>query len=176
MTLARRLIRDNHIDAGQVESIDVGTNRNMPTALIHHQPKNALQAKFSMEFCIAALLLYGSAGLVQFTDEVVNRSEVQAIVRRVRFYVNDEAEQAGYNKMTTIIDIHLKDGRTVSGRTDFGKGSPADPMTYDDVAEKFLDAAAYAHWPHPKAAAIVDVVRKLEDLPDVRALTALCAS
>ena len=49
-------------------------------------------------------------------------------------------------------------------------------MTYDDVAEKFLDAANFARWPHAKAAGIVDVVRKLEDLPDVRALTALCAS
>jgi 2-methylcitrate dehydratase PrpD len=176
MTLARRLIRENHIDAAQVESVDVGTNRNMPNALIHHQPKNSLQAKFSMEFCIAALLLYGSAGLTQFTDEVVNRPEVQAMVRRVRFYVNPEAEKAGYNKMTTIIDIHLKNGRTVSGRADFGKGSPADPMTYDDVAEKFLDAAAFAKWPHPKAIAIVDLVRKLEEVSDVRALTALCAS
>jgi 2-methylcitrate dehydratase PrpD len=129
-----------------------------------------------MEFCIATLLLYGTAGLSQFTDEVVNRPEVQAMVRRVRFYVNAEAEKAGYNKMTTIIDIHLKDGRTISGRADFGKGSPADPMTYDDVAEKFLDAANFARWPHAKAAGIVDPVRKLEDLPDVRALTTLCAS
>jgi 2-methylcitrate dehydratase PrpD len=40
----------------------------MPTALIHHQPVNALQAKFSMEFCLASLLLYGKAGLQQFTD------------------------------------------------------------------------------------------------------------
>jgi hypothetical protein len=97
------------------------------------------------------------------------------MVRRVRFYVNAEAEKAGYNKMTTIIDIHLKNGRIVSGRADFGKGSPADPMTYDDVAEKFLDAAAFARLPHPKSVAIVNLVGKLEDLPDVRALTALCA-
>ncbi len=174
MTLMRRLIREKGIRAGQVESVDVGTNRNMPNALIHHQPKNALQAKFSMEFCMAALLLYGSAGLTQFTDEVVNRPEVQALIRRVHFGVNAEAERAGYNKMTTIIDIHLKDGRTVSGRADFGKGSPADPMTYDEVAEKFLDCARFARWPRDKAARIVEMVRKLEDLPDVSALTALC--
>ncbi|HUK14967.1 MAG TPA: MmgE/PrpD family protein [Bryobacteraceae bacterium] len=176
MTLMRGLIRENQIRADQVERVDVGTNRNMPTALIHHQPKDALQAKFSMEFCMAALLLYGSAGLSQFTDETVNRPEVQAMIRRVHFGVNAEAERAGYNKMTTIIDIHLKDGRTVSGRADFGKGSPADPMTYDEVAEKFLDAASYARWPSRKAAGIVDLVRKLEDLPDVRMLTELCAS
>ena len=173
MTLARRLIRENHIRADQVEAVDVGTNRNMPNALIHHQPQTALEAKFSMEFCMAALLLFGAAGLSQFTDEVVKRPEAQAMIRRVHFGVNPEAEKAGYNKMTTIVDIHLKDGRTISGRTDFGKGSPADPMSYDDVAEKFLDAASFARWPKSKAAKIVELVHKLESLPDVRSLTAL---
>ena len=36
--------------------------------------------------------------------------------------------------MTTIIDIELADGRKISGRADFGKGSPAKPMSYDEVA------------------------------------------
>ncbi len=82
-----------------------------------------------MEFCIAALLLYGKAGLNEFTDKIVNRPDVQAMIQRLHFGVNAEAEQAGYNKMTTIIELHLKDGRIISGRADFGKGSPADPLT-----------------------------------------------
>ena len=45
----------------------------MPNALIHHRPKNELEAKFSMEFCVAILLLERKAGLAQFTDETVNR-------------------------------------------------------------------------------------------------------
>jgi 2-methylcitrate dehydratase PrpD len=158
-----------------VERVDVGTNRNMPNALIHHQPKDALQAKFSMEFCMAALLLYGKAGLNEFAPEIVNRPEVQSMIGRVRFGVNAEAEAAGYNKMTTIIDIHLRDGKTISGRADFGKGSPADPMSYEEAAAKFEDCAAFAKWPRNKVKSIVDTVSRLESLPDVRALTALCA-
>src|SRR5947207_14509004 len=116
MTEMLRLIRENKIKAEDVERVDVGTNRNMPNALIHHQPKDSLQAKFSMEFCMAALLLYGKAGLGEFTDAVVNRQEVQSMISRVHFGVHPEAEAAGYNKMTTIIAIHLKDGRTIEGR------------------------------------------------------------
>ena len=174
MTELLRLIRENKITAGQVESMSVGTNRNMPNALIHHQPKDSLQAKFSMEFCMAALLLYGRAGLNEFTDEVVNRPEVQAMIRRVHFGVHPEAEKAGYNKMTSILELRLKDGRTISGRADFGKGSPAFPMRYDDVAEKFEDCARFAKWPAAKAKAIIENVRKLEEIADVRTLAALC--
>jgi 2-methylcitrate dehydratase PrpD len=176
MTEMQKLIKEYGIKAPQIESVDVGTNRNMPNALIHHQPKNALQAKFSMEFCMAALLLYGKAGLSEFTDEVVNRPEVQAMIARIHFGVHPEAEKAGYNKMTTIIDIHLKDGRIVSGRADFGKGSPENPISYDEVAAKFLDCAAFAKWPSKKAEAIVEVVRKLEAAANIRTLTALCAA
>ncbi|HLK64574.1 MAG TPA: MmgE/PrpD family protein [Bryobacteraceae bacterium] len=173
MTELERLIRTEKIDARRIERVDVGTNRNMPNALIHHHPKTGLEAKFSMEFCMASLLLYGKAGLSEFTDEVVNRPEVQNMIGRVRFGVNPVAEAAGYNKMTSILEIRLQDGRTISGRADFAKGSPAIPMSFDEVSAKFLDCAAFAKWPHDKATAVIAAVGKLETMPNVRALTAL---
>jgi 2-methylcitrate dehydratase PrpD len=170
-----RLIRTHAIQAQQVARVDVGTNRNMPNALIHHQPKTGLEAKFSMEFCMAALLLYGKAGLTEFTSQVVNRREVQAMIARIHFGVNPVAEAAGYNKMTTILDIRLRDGRTISGRADFAKGSPAIPMTYQEVADKFRDCAAFARWPSEKANRVIDTVGRLETVSDIRTLTALLA-
>jgi 2-methylcitrate dehydratase PrpD len=174
MTELLRLIRTERIKAADVEQVEVGTNHNLPNALIHHRPKNALQAKFSMEFCMAILLLDGKAGLRQFTDSVVNRPDVQEMIGRIRFYVDPEAEAAGYDKMTTILKIHLKDGRTIGGRADFGKGSPANPMSYAEVAGKFYGCADFADWPQAKAKQIVELVRNLESEPDMSRLTALC--
>ena len=173
MTELARLIRAEHIDPRQVERVEVGTNRNMPNALIHHHPKTGLEAKFSMEFCMAALLLYGKAGLAEFTDDVVNRPEVQTMIERVHFGVNPVAEAAGYNKMTTLLEIRLRDGRTIKGRADFAKGSPAIPMSYDEVADKFLDCAVFAKWPAERAKATIELVRNLETVRDVRKLTEL---
>jgi len=53
------------------------------------------------------------------------------MIERIDYNVHPEAEAAGYEKMTTLIDIKLADGRTISGRADFGKGSPANPMSDD---------------------------------------------
>jgi len=173
MTELLRLIHTNNIRAADVEHVEVGTNHNMPNALIHHHPTTGLQGKFSMEFCMAILLLDGKADQTKYTDAVVNRDDVKKMIERVHFYVDPEAEKAGYDKMTTIIKITLKDGRTISGRADFGKGSPSDPMSYDEVAEKFRGCAAFAEWPNSKANQVIDMVRKLEDVSDVRTLTAL---
>jgi len=173
MTELLRLIRRNSINAADVEQVEVGTNHNMLNTLIHHRPTTGLQAKFSMEFCMAILLLEGKADQTDFTDAVANRRDVQEMISRVRFYTAPEAEKAGYDKMTTILKITLKDGRIISGRADFGKGSPTNPMSYDEVAEKFLGCAAFAEWPVSKANQVIEMVRKLEDVSDIRTLTAL---
>jgi 2-methylcitrate dehydratase PrpD len=168
MTLLLSLIKQHDIRPQQVARLKVGTNQNMPNALIHHRPTTELQAKFSMEFCMAILLLEGKAGLAEFTDEVVNRPDVQAMIQKVDFGVHPEAEAAGYDKMTTIIEILLTDGRTISGRADFGKGSPANPMSYEEVADKFRECAAFSRWPSEKAGQVVEMVRRFEALADVR--------
>ncbi len=172
MTEMLALIAAHGIKAEDVERVDVGTNHNMQNALIHRRPRNELQAKFSMEFCMAILLLDGRANLPEFTDETVLRDDVRALIERIHFAVHPEAEAAGYAKMTTLIDIHMKDGRTISGRADFGKGSPANPMSYDEVADKFRGCAEFAGWPKDKSDAIIDLVATLDTAAGVKGLTA----
>jgi 2-methylcitrate dehydratase PrpD len=175
MTEMLRLIREHHLKASDVVRVRVGTNLNMPNALIHHRPTNELQAKFSMEFCMAILLLEGRAGLNEFTDEVVLRPDVRKMIEKVEFGVHPDAEAAGYHKMTTLIDIELADGRKVSGRADFGKGSPAMPMSYDEVADKFRENAQFAKFPQQRAEEVVAMVRELESLRSITQLTSVLA-
>lgn len=170
------LIREHDIRPEQVVKVKVGTNRHMPNALIHHRPTNELQAKFSMEFCMAILLLERKAGLAQFTDAVVNRPDVRKMIERIEFGVHPEAEAAGYEKMTTIIDIELTDGRTISGRADFGKGSPANPMSDQELADKFRECAAWGGLPEARADKVVEAVFRLEKLKSIRELTRLLAA
>lgn len=171
MTEMLRLIQEHDIRAQDVRHVRVGTNHNMPNALIHHRPKDELQAKFSMEFCMAILLLDGRAGLNEFTDAAVERADVKAMIEKVDFVVDDVAEAAGYHLMTTLIDIDLADGRRLSGRADMGKGSPAMPMSYDEVAAKFHENAEFAGLNRHTAAEIVELVSKLETLPSADLLT-----
>ena len=173
MTELARLIDAHKIQATQVENVDVGANHNMTTTLLHHQPKTGLEAKFSMEFCLAMLLLEHKAGLGQFSDKVVQRPDVQAMIRRINFYVDSEAESAGYDKMTSILKIHLTDGRTITGRADFGKGSPANPMNFDETAAKFRGCAEFAEWPMAKTEQIITFTKSLETAPDMSALSPL---
>ncbi len=172
MTEMLRLIKAHGIKAADVVRVRVGTNSNMPNTLIHNRPTDELQAKFSMQFSMAILLLAGRAGLGEYTDEMTHRADVKAMIERIDFVVDDEAEKAGYHKMTTLLDIDLKDGRRICGRADFGKGSPSDPLSYDDVAEKMRECSDYARWPRAKAEKVIAMVRDLEELPSIERLMA----
>jgi 2-methylcitrate dehydratase PrpD len=90
----------------------------------------------------------------------------------VNFYIDPEAEQAGLDKMTSILRIHLKNGKVLSARGEFAKGSPSNPMTYDEVAEKFKGCADFVKWPAAKTQAVIQFVKSLENAPDVGKLAA----
>ena len=168
-----RLVEKYNVRPGDVEKIDVGTNRNMPNTLIHHRPTNGLQAKFSMEYCIALILLERRASLAHFTDEFVKRADIQELLQRVNFYVDPIAENAGYDKMTSLISVHMKDGRLLKDQADYAKGSPADPMTFEEAAAKFRGCAEFAKWPTAKAEAIIEAMRTLERAANLKKLASL---
>ena len=176
MTELARLIEANKLQAAQVEKVDIGANHNMTTTLLHHQPKTGLEAKFSMEFCLAILLLDGKAGLGQFSDKVVLRPDVQEMIRGINFYVDPEAESAGYDKMTSILKIHLKNGAVIASRADFGKGSPANPMSFDEAAKKFRGCAEFAEWPAAKTEKIIAFTKDLDSVTDMTVLSSLLSA
>jgi 2-methylcitrate dehydratase PrpD len=173
MTAFLDLKREHDVRAEDVAEISVGTNRHMPNALIHHRPADHLAAKFSMEFCIAILLLRGRAGLAEFSDEIVRSPQVQDAIAKVRFHVDPEAEEAGYHTMTSIIRVRMNDGRELVTRAAFGKGSPANPMSDAELLDKFagcLEAGGIDADAGQKAAGLI---LDLESQPDVRAITGL---
>ena len=78
--------------------------------------------------------------------------------------------------MTSILKITLKDGSVITGRAAFGKGSPANPMTFDEAATKFRGCAEYVEWPQEKTERIIAFVRTLETAADVSALSPLLSA
>ena len=104
---------------------------------------------------------------------MVNRADVQDMIRRVDFGVHPDAEAAGFDKMTTIIEIELSDGKVVKGVADFGKGSPANPMSDEELQQKFRECAKWGGLDDSLAQRVIDCVWRIESLRDLRELTRL---
>lgn len=173
MTVTQELVTGHDVDPAQVTGIRVKTSENINTTLFHHRPKTILEAKFSLEFVLAALVLQRQLGLTDFTDEFVARPEMQRLIALTKYDTFSEAEgrALGCTIVTAFVEIDLADGRTLTGRADYGKGSKANPMSDAEVSDKFRDCAAYAGWPGGATQKAIDLVWRLEEIGDIRELS-----
>jgi 2-methylcitrate dehydratase PrpD len=169
------LVLSHDLKPEQVDRISVKSHRLMPLNLTYHRPTTGLEGKFSMEFSLASILVRRKAGLSEYTDEVVNRPDVQEAIRKIDYsvFTDEEAEAKGYHLWTTFLDISLRDGRTLSACADAAKGSATMPMTEREVADKFRDCAGFAGMPRSRTEEVIDLVLHLDELDDIRKLTAL---
>lgn len=170
MSLALDLVRLHDITAEQIAKVRVQTNQRMANTLVHNRPQNALEAKFSMPFCLAVVVAEGRAGLAEFTDEMVQRADIRDLISRIDYSSFDEAGP-NYTNVTTLLEIDLADGKTITGRADFAPGSTADPMNFDDVADKFRGCADHAGWPEGKSTQTIALVERLGELDEIGKLT-----
>ena len=155
------MVKEHGINASDIEAIDVGTNSNVPNALIYPMPTNALEGKFSIPFCMAIGVLERKAGIAQFQDRKVREPKVVEMMKRVTLYVDDEMEGLGYDQVRSRIRIKLKDGRTVEGRADVAKGHPLKPMNWEELGEKFRDCGLLV-LPRRNVDRAINLVGKLE--------------
>ena len=133
------LVKKNDLRAEHIDSVIVGTNSNVPNALIYSVAKTALEGKFSIPFCMAIAIVERKAGIAQFTDRKVRDPRVIEMMKRVTLVVDPELEALGYDQVRSRVTVKLKDGRTLEGRADVARGHPEKPMSWDELAEKFRD-------------------------------------
>lgn len=160
------ILSDRNIAPGQIAEIGVRTNERVLKTLIHHNPADAMQAKFSMEFTLSIITLDGRAGLADFTAENIARKDVRDMMGKVR-YSSYDVPGDGYTNVTTLIDVALNDGSVVSGRADHALGSTQKPMSFDDVAAKFRQCATYCRHPAKQVSALEEAVSQLDRVSDV---------
>ena len=175
MDKLREMVLQHDIRPEQLERLAVKSHRLMPLNLTYHRPTTGLEGKFSMEFSLASILVLRRAGLLEYSDDVVNRPDIQDVIRKTDYTVfsDEEAEAKGYHLWTTFLDVTLKDGRTISARVDAAKGSADFPMTEEEVAEKFRDCAAFAKMPKDNTEKAIELLLNLEKVGDIRELTRL---
>jgi len=135
------IVLNNDITPDYVERVEVGTNSNVLNALIYPRPTTDLEGKFSMEYCMAAGIVYRRAGLHEFTDEAVNDERIRDMLPRISVQVDPELEKMGYQHVRTRVRVVTRDGHEYSGEAEWAKGYPQKPLPQAELEGKFLECA-----------------------------------
>ena len=163
------LILENDIKPEQVEEVRLGAGYNILNPLRYLDPQNELEAKFSLQFCLSILLLRRRAGIREFTDEVVQSPEVREMIKRVHTYHSPEIEAKGSERMRSLVEVRLKDGRAFQREAFTSRGQPDRPMSREELASKFAECAQ-ATLSQERISKALDLLYGVEDLPSISAL------
>ena len=134
-----------------------------------YQPLSILQAQMSAQYALAVTALDGQALVDQFSADRIGCPDVLDLAHRVEFAVDPEIDRVYPDVFAGRVEIILRDGRRFDSRVDYPRGSVENPIPDDDLLAKFHALADRAIG-HDRANRVVDLVNRLEDLPDVRVL------
>ena len=115
--------------------------------LIHHRPTDGLQAKFSLEYAVAAALLDGGVTLASFDDARVRADDVQKLLRDVQLAsaaTPPSGPPAWSDAFAAVVTVSTSDGASATGRVDRPAGHATRPVTDERLRVKFADCLAGA--------------------------------
>lgn len=161
------LLLEHDVKPADIKEIRLATNSMVLEPLRYNEPADNLQAKFSIPFALGILALERKAGIQQYTDEVVNRPDVRAMMAKVKPYRDQAIEALGFDLIRSRVEIELNDGTQLKKEASISRGTPQRPFTPAELRDKFLDCSAHL-MPTAEADQILETLRSLDTLPNVR--------
>jgi 2-methylcitrate dehydratase PrpD len=126
---------------------------------LKRQVPNGYAGKFSTPYCIAVGFIDRKAGLEQFTDERTRDPRVRALAAKVGYVVNPDDPYP--RNFTGHIRARLKDGAIREVRRGHMRGGQHEPLTDENIRQKYLDNARFGGWPEERAVAVAHALDRI---------------
>jgi 2-methylcitrate dehydratase PrpD len=165
-----KAVTEHDLKPEQIKAVRVRAGSNILEPLRYKIATNELEAKFCLPFLMAALILRRRAGVREFTDEFVKSAPVQQMMPRVAGVFDSKIEAQGFDKIRSVVEIDLVDGRAiVQAADDRYRGGPDKPFTPDELHAKFADCAQLTMTPARIAKALeqIEGVDRLKDVGEL---------
>ena len=133
-------------------------------AALKRRPQSDYDAKFSVQFVMAAAMARGRFTLQELDDEALQDPEILALCERVGYEDWPESRYPAY--YSGQVKIRTKNGREFVHAEPINRGADERPLSREQVEEKFFDSASYAV-EQERAAGIRDAVFALPVAPDL---------
>jgi len=169
------LRRCDGFTADEVQAIEIGVDSIVPTILLYDRPSSGLEGKFSMPFCAAAALVRGRVGIDTFDAATLSDPAILEMQGRVTMRVDPDLDASAPSLTQARVTVRLKNGRALTASANGARGYPERPASDEELATKFTSCATQT-LTASHAAHVLDVLRDIESIADVRMLTDLLAA
>lgn len=130
-----KICKEHQITEDMVDSIICRIDPPSWTLDAYHCPDTPEQGKFSTAYCVAIALLHRRVVLDDFSGSEILEKRVFPLIARTKVVRDDTFQNAHFGNEITL---KLKDGKTYTYRGTHAKGEACNPMTEEELRDKFL--------------------------------------
>jgi 2-methylcitrate dehydratase PrpD len=163
MDAMQNILRKRPTAPEEIDSIEVEINDFLTDMMPYHAPQTGLEGKYSLEYDVVAIALDGYAGIHQYSDEAVQRPIAQELIQRVKSIPFKGA-------LGSRVVVKLKTGEELEDTVSKSHGTPADPLSQEEILGKFHETAGTLVG-EAQRNEIVELCSRLETLTSVSELT-----
>jgi 2-methylcitrate dehydratase PrpD len=108
------------------------------------RPRNGYAAKFAVPYLLATGFVHGGVGLSAFTESAISDARVLSLAAKVKFVIDPDNPYP--NNYTGHLRATMKDGSVIEERQPYLRGGAQEPLTRQDVTDKFVLNAQHGGW------------------------------
>ena len=165
------LVGEHDLRPDMVERVQSLTH---PRRLAHTDrpdPRSGLDAKFSVQYCLARALAHGRIALDHFDGDAFGDPEIRRLMGRIEAVPKPERTATG-DSFGGEVRVFLKDGRMLAREVGEPLGRGRDnPLPAEALAAKFADCAGRV-LPPPAVAGLRTLLSRIDEVASLREVTA----
>ena len=147
----------------QVKGIKVRTYYLAVNKHDHTEIVGCGSAKMSIPYSVAVTICRGKAGMQEYEINGTTNEEILDLTRKVTVEVDDEMSVNFPEKQTASVEVTTTAGMVYYEEVDYPKGEPENPMSVDEVKEKFVSLTMFSGRSAKEADEIFDAVMDIEN-------------
>jgi 2-methylcitrate dehydratase PrpD len=157
--LAARGVQANDIKQIVCEVAEGTVHRLWEPLADKQRPRNGYSAKFATPYLLATGFVHGGVGLSAFTEGAIRDAKVLELAAKVKFVIDPQNPYP--NNYTGHIRATLKDGSVIEERQPHMRGGAQEPLTRQDVTDKFALNAQHGGWDKTQSDAVLKLLAGL---------------
>ncbi|CDZ63842.1 MmgE/PrpD family protein [Neorhizobium galegae bv. orientalis] len=133
------------LDIADIRGIDTQVGISAQRNLAYADPKDEMEARFSMQYCLATAFIHGKLRLSDFTPEAAVRLELRDLMSRISMTAYTPEQEKGVERLPHRVTVITCDGRHISVERLHAKGAIEAPLDEADREYKFRDCLSWAN-------------------------------
>lgn len=170
------IVNKYHPDPAKIEKIFIRSSLQTMHLLAEPRkwdPKNIVDLQFSMPYQASVAFLHGKFGVAELDVSLIDHPLIKKMIAATTVVKDEEFERRYPEHYSSAVTITMEDGTEYTAVVDDPKGDWRNPVTYEDVENKFRDLANTVYADPARTEKIIDFVRDLEKQPDMSVLMEL---